>query len=425
MKHKKALIIGIDGVPRGLLQSMVDGGVMPCVASLLGGGYGLHTMKASLPEVSSVSWTSFMTGENPGVHGIFGFTELKPQSYRLAFPNSLSVKAPTFWNKLRQEGKISRSVILNVPHTYPALPLDGMLVSGFVAIDFAKAVYPPSYVPLLKGMRYVIDVDMQKATESPDAFYQDLCESLSIRETVGTRLLNEEGQDLFLFCVTETDRLHHFFFDRSETALFRDFYGKVDGVIGRLLDRARRKWGEDCFFMVLSDHGFTLLDREVNLNAFLAQAGVLNLDKTREFYEKITAGTVAFAMDPGRIYIHKKGRYPEGHVSEDEIEGVKVELRAILSALRSDDGRPVIRHIFDGKDIYRGPLAQQGPDLVLIPHEGYDLKGNMRQEKVFTKDRFTGMHTWDDALLLIPDSVSCPADLTIEMPSRFVGAYFS
>ena len=34
-------------------------------------------MHVTLPEISAVSWSSFMTGKNPGEHGIFGFTDLK------------------------------------------------------------------------------------------------------------------------------------------------------------------------------------------------------------------------------------------------------------------------------------------------------------------------------------------------------------
>ncbi len=75
-------------------------------------------MKASLPEISAVSWTDFMTGTNSGTHGIFGFTDFKPDSYELRFPNFLDVKAPTFWDTLGAKGK--KSIIINQPSTYPA-----------------------------------------------------------------------------------------------------------------------------------------------------------------------------------------------------------------------------------------------------------------------------------------------------------------
>ena len=47
----------------------------------------LGQMSVCIPEISSVSWSSFMTGTQPGVHGIYGFIELEPRSYKMCFPN--------------------------------------------------------------------------------------------------------------------------------------------------------------------------------------------------------------------------------------------------------------------------------------------------------------------------------------------------
>ena len=99
-KVKKALIIGIDGVPYSLLSTYLQKDVMPNLKMILSQGLTLHQMNASIPDISSVSWTSFNTGVNPGEHGIYGFTDLKPNSYSLYFPNSKDIKAPTFWENL-------------------------------------------------------------------------------------------------------------------------------------------------------------------------------------------------------------------------------------------------------------------------------------------------------------------------------------
>lgn len=56
--QKKALIIGIDGLPRDLLVAMIEKGVMEGLGAILDTGYRIHSMKASLPDISSVSWTS-------------------------------------------------------------------------------------------------------------------------------------------------------------------------------------------------------------------------------------------------------------------------------------------------------------------------------------------------------------------------------
>jgi predicted AlkP superfamily phosphohydrolase/phosphomutase len=422
---KKALIIGIDGVPYDLLQELVAKGVMPELGKILGSGYNLYEMKASLPDISSVSWTSFMTGVNPGVHGIYGFTQLMPSSYSLYFPNSTHIKAPTFWQTLHSRGKIDKTIVLNLPNTYPAFPIDGLLVSGFVAIDFNKAVYPLAYIPSLKKINYIIDVDLQKARTDKDGFYGDLVESLSVRQEASLSLLKEETWDIFMLCVTETDRLHHFFLDKRGTPAFEALYRKLDGLIAAMYKHTRQKFGDDFLFLMLSDHGFVPLKTEVNVNVCLQNAGLLRLDERKEYYERIAPGTTAFAMDPGRIYIHYEGKFPAGHVKKSDGEKVKENLRKLFAGLVDGNGSPVIRKIYEKEEIYSGPFTDSAPDLLLMANDGFDLKGNLRKQTVFSTDIFTGMHSWHNAIFVAPEYIKIANGINIEHPSRILIDYFS
>src|SRR6185503_1368795 len=111
--------LGLDGVPHGLISNLAARGVMPRAAALFR-ERPPSVMTVTLPEISSVSWTSFMTGANPGTHGIFGFTDLAPNSYRLVFPGFTDVRARTIWDRLG-DADIT-SIVLNQPATYPARP---------------------------------------------------------------------------------------------------------------------------------------------------------------------------------------------------------------------------------------------------------------------------------------------------------------
>ena len=423
--QKKALIIGIDGVPRELLVEMIQKGAMEGLRKIVDRGYLIHPMKASLPEISSVSWTSFMTGRNPGEHGIFGFTHLNPASYDLHFTNSKDIKSPTFWQHLSSKGKIKKTLVLNVPNTYPAFPIEGLIVSGFVAVDFEKAVYPSSYVPFLRSMDYMIDVDAEKARKDRRAFYNDILKSLSTRGKTSLSLFDREPWDLVLLCLTETDRLHHFFFDEKESPTFEAVYRIIDQILSELYQKARKAWGDDFLFLIVSDHGFSALQQEVNLNAYLANTGMLKLNPAREYYQKIDTGTVAFAMDPGRIYIHYANRYPRGHIRPHQQKETRDKLRELLLGLRDAEGNQIIQSIFEKEEIYRGPFAENAPDLVCLPKSGFDLKGNMRKKDVFTTDVFKGMHTWDNAVLVAPTGLKMEADINIEYPSNVIIDYFS
>jgi len=63
---EKAVVVGLDGVPYTLLKDYMDMGIMPELAELCDKG-SLLKMSTTLPEISSVAWSSFITGKNPGV----------------------------------------------------------------------------------------------------------------------------------------------------------------------------------------------------------------------------------------------------------------------------------------------------------------------------------------------------------------------
>jgi predicted AlkP superfamily phosphohydrolase/phosphomutase len=179
MKNKKKImVIGIDGVPYELLEDFTQKGIMPNVKKLIQ-RYGLQKTMAPLPEISAVSWTSFMTGLNPGEHGIYGFMDLNYSDYSYTYPSFNNLPVSTIWEILAPEGK--RSMVINLPGTYPARPINGILVSGFVAIHLEKAVYPITLLPLVKRMNYRIDADVTLVQTDKTKFLKDLKETLGLR----------------------------------------------------------------------------------------------------------------------------------------------------------------------------------------------------------------------------------------------------
>ena len=88
-RNKRVVIIGLDGVPHTLISGLMEKGLMPELTKITARGV-LKPMNAVLPEVSCVSWSSFMTGANPAEHGIFGFMNMKPGTYDICFPKLLA-----------------------------------------------------------------------------------------------------------------------------------------------------------------------------------------------------------------------------------------------------------------------------------------------------------------------------------------------
>ena len=401
IKRNRACVIGLDGVPFTMLKDLAGRGVMPATARLIESGR-LHRMKASLPEISSVSWTDFMTGTNSGTHGIFGFTDFKPGSYAIRFPNFGDVRAETIWDTLGARGK--RSIVINQPSTYPARRIEGVLVSGFVALDMAKAVYPPVHRAALERAGYQIDIDTIKARGDTEFLWQELDRTMTGRQRA-LDLFWKEPWDYFEFVVTGTDRLHHFLWnayaDESHPghSRFLDYYRRVDGVVAAIVEAFRKLTGSDEGLHIMSDHGFCGIVQEVYLNAWLEREGYLEFGSAspRGFEEIVGPGTKAFALDPNRIYLNRTGRFPAGSVPPGEAEDIKTEISARIAGLEYE-GRKVVRKVFRAEDVYRGPLAGQGPDLIVLGENGFDMKGSLKKKEVFGRTELQGMHTWDDAL---------------------------
>ncbi len=402
-KKTRVCVIGLDGVPYSLLLEFIQRGVMPALGRLVERGH-LHKLKASLPEISAVSWTDFMTGANSGTHGIFGFTDLKPGSYNLRFPNFLDLKKETFWDELGRQDR--KCIIINQPSTYPARKVNGTLISGFVAIELAKAVYPLSHKAALEKMGYQIDIDPLKSRDDPAFLWQELNKTLAGRERALDYFWKEDW-DYFEFVFTGTDRLHHFLWNAYEDSThvyhqsFLDYYARIDKLIDKMIASFFGEMeGEDEGLFVLSDHGFCKIEQEVYLNAWLEQQGYLGFDTlTPVGLDEISARSVAFALDPNRIYLNLKGKFPRGIVAQSERNALRREISQKLENLEFD-GKNVIRKVFVAEDIYSGPLISEGPDLVALSEPGFDLKGSVKKKEVFGRTSLQGMHTWDDAFFL-------------------------
>jgi len=395
----RVCVIGLDGVPHSLLKDLVGRGVMPAAAGLFQKG-SLQRMKASLPEISAVSWSDFMTGKNSGQHGIFGFTDLKPGTYDLRFPNFLDLKAPPLWERLSEQNK--RSIVINQPATYPARRLNGILVSGFVAVDLAKAVYPPQRKSVLEDLGYVIDVDTVKIREDPSFLWSELSRTMEGRKKAFD-LFWKEDWDYFEFVITGTDRLHHFKWNAGgdtnhpDHEKFLDYYRKVDDLIGEIAASFLKLTGGDQGLYFLSDHGFCGIKQEVYLNSWLEKEGFLRFAAAHpRGLEDISDEAAAFALDPNRIYLNLKGKFPKGSVSASEAGPLKDDIRQKIEKLEYG-GQKVVRRVFDARDVYSGPHVPSGPDLIVLSEPGFDLKGSVKKRETFGRSSFQGMHTWDDA----------------------------
>jgi predicted AlkP superfamily phosphohydrolase/phosphomutase len=231
-----------------------------------------------------------------------------------------------------------------------------------------------------------------------------------------------------MFVFTGTDRLNHYLWEDFEDPSspfhqpFLDYYHEVDRQIGSILARL----DDQTTLCAVSDHGFARQRLSVNVNCLLAEAGLLRLRASdRPSYIDMLPETKAFAMDPGRIYLHRQGRYPGGVVTADESEGLLQELTALF--LNSTvKGQPVASEVLRGKDVYSGPFAHRAPDLIVMPAKDVALSGRMNLSALIEPTAINGKHTYEESSFFvrgqnlgeIPESMKVENVLDVIMPAH-------
>ncbi len=418
--RKRVILLSIDGVPYSMLSRFLEAGHLPNFARLAQKAP-LRQMDSVHPTVSSVAWTSYITGKQPGKHGVYGFIDRKPGTYEMSIPSSASITSKTIWEILSDHGL--RVFGMNVPLTYPPPQVNGILIGGFLCPTVEKVAYPAQLSDYLKSIDYQIDSDPMLARESKERMLPNLHQTLDARMEAMFHFLAQEPWDYFHTHIMATDRINHFLIEKYEqnsqkfAQEFVKFYQKIDSYLGKLMDTL----DSDCSLVVMSDHGFCPIINEVQLSRYLIEKGwTVPADPPQPSPLAIDpAKSRAYNLIPGRIFVNLKGREPAGIVAPEEFEQVRDELTKDLLSLRAPNGDQVIKQVFKREELYwdadshqldpKMPLDKllssqtsfgKAADLIAIPFDGYDLKMGLAAPQTFVKTQLEGMHTYHDATIM-------------------------
>jgi predicted AlkP superfamily phosphohydrolase/phosphomutase len=143
---RRVVIVGLDGLDPRRCRRLIDEGRLPHMKQLEQQG-SFSPLESTCPPISPVAWSSFMTGTNPGKHGIFDFLQrnlrtclLELSSVRIESSGpggkarvKLLRKGKPFWHILGEYGIFSTA--LRVPITYPPERFKGLCLSGMCVPD--------------------------------------------------------------------------------------------------------------------------------------------------------------------------------------------------------------------------------------------------------------------------------------------------
>ena len=153
---KKVIVLGIDGMDPGILKKMMAEGKMPNFSRLAEQG-SFMPLETTIPPQSPVAWSDFITGMDPGDHGIFDFIHREPDSYLpylstskteasekvislgswviplSAGKTTLLRKGRAFWQILEENGV--PTTIIKMPSNFPPAESKGQSLSGMGTPD--------------------------------------------------------------------------------------------------------------------------------------------------------------------------------------------------------------------------------------------------------------------------------------------------
>ena len=125
MPFPKLIIVGIDAADFQVSSDLMESGDLPRLSAIREGGH-FSSLKSVIPPNTAPGWTSITTGVNPGKHGIYYFYNFS--TFPLTIANATNTSTPRIWDYVRAfEG---RSVVVNVPVTYPVHAISGSIVAG-------------------------------------------------------------------------------------------------------------------------------------------------------------------------------------------------------------------------------------------------------------------------------------------------------
>lgn len=419
----RVVVIGLDGATWDLLDPWIEEGDLPNLEALCRRG-AAGTLESVFPPMSPPAWSSAVTGRNVGQHGVFDFW-VRPRNSATTVPaTSRDRKAEAVWQILSRYGR--KVGIINVPLTDPPDEVNGFMIAGFPHLDSEGFTFPRDLEYRLGD--YELDAFGEVLEEGREADLRDrLIRNLEARARA-TLLLMEEGEwDLFWVVFTGPDKMQHFFWrfldpkhpyydeekaDEFGTAI-RDFWRRVDRVVGEIVSRLDEK----TVVVVLSDHGFGPIYKEMRLREWLVGEGYIDWDRGRVLtYYQGDFG--------GRVYLNVRGREPHGEVQPGRPYRVlRNEIADRLRVLTDPEtGVRPVTEIHFAEDIYSGPHVEEGPDIIFTVLPGYFVVGGEGEPgaPVFglPSYSFSAYHRRDGIVILAGGPVRSGVNLT---PQRIEG----
>jgi predicted AlkP superfamily phosphohydrolase/phosphomutase len=278
----RVVVIGVNGMEWDFIRPLLLKGELPNLAHILERGvYGkLRTLSApNCPKV----YTAIATSTPPEENGITGFMVAGVTA------STAMLKQQPLWSILSERGVTVG--LANVPATFPALPVNGYMVTGMLTrgegcedgilcaprlsqVQGGAAVYPPAMTAELEAnvgdfwidcSRMPVAADLQgKEAAAIDAWLEQVARIRSQQSNLFEYLLTHHPTDFTMLVQSCEDRVGHWLYpiqphnvgynpkvNNVRLDAFPSQYRAFDQVLGKVLEHLP----PETYVFVISDHG--------------------------------------------------------------------------------------------------------------------------------------------------------------------------
>ncbi|MDD5069868.1 MAG: alkaline phosphatase family protein [Candidatus Omnitrophica bacterium] len=426
-ESKKVFLLGLDGATFNVIYPLIKEGKLPNLAKIIKDGVYAY-LDSTIPPLTPVAWPGMFTGKLPGKTGIFDFSlptgkidrkRPKPEVKRV---NSSFIKTKSIWELLTERNM--RSVVLDVPLTYPAYQINGVMISRVMAADSKRTVYPQSLYKELKKQGLILDDLTEKKEKTEDTHLSERKHCLKKEVTAAqkrqikkervnqmisgidekvklVKYLNQTQEwDFFMAVFMEADQAGHGFWPDKQK--ISKIYQRLDKAVGEIFSFLPK----DCLKVIASDHGFQSVKGVFFVDEWLRGKGYLEKtfeadDETEEKLKNIAQFKEDFHKKPGKtmgrfryqpavdykrskaylssgtaygIRINLKGRDPCGIVEPRDYESFREELIFELKKIKvPGTNKKLFSHVLKKEDV----IGQSRPDISKDSSDIYFLPENM------------------------------------------------
>jgi predicted AlkP superfamily phosphohydrolase/phosphomutase len=450
----RLLVIGLDSATFTVIRPLLAKNKLPNLQKLIASGCS-GVLRSSIPPLSPAAWVSTLTGMNPGGHGVFDFRVFdfsRPYGRSDKMVYSSKFAGLTIFDFLSKQGLKVGS--FNIPLTYPAWPVNGLMVSGPVTPDLSKAyTYPSDIAAEIGPMARHSLVDELKQADL-DAYLDELIWITRKHFEYGQLLLREYGIfDLFWFHLHTIDSVQHRFWqyadfgpghansDRIYKNAIETIYILADKGVGELLQLI----GPQSNVIIMSDHGARQVGSiGLRPNVWLKQRPYLNLDQLAKFNRY----RHAFRNSMGKLFkkpnskpkpIAGNGQWqafffaladPIGCIvikgddgdtsASSRIDAYNAVRDAIIHDLTcwenpSNHAR-VVSRVWKREELYTGKYVDRAPDILFAVQSEYSLSGDYNGQ-IFTpsppikEGAWSGVHDMEGILVANGPSIATQAKI--------------